>query len=148
LDAEERENKGRKAIIVGISGNILLVIFNFIVGTLSGSTALVAESAHTFSDILDSSIAFIGFKIGLKPPDIEHPYGYGRAESLAGLVTVTFLVIIAYELLFDVYQKLLLGGALTPPNWTAAIMALVGVVVNFTMTNYMTKTGQEINIPR
>jgi len=147
LDADEREKSGRKAIIVGISGNAVLVIFNFIVGTLSGSTALIAESAHTFSDILDSSIAFIGFKIGLKPPDIEHPYGYGRAESLAGLITVIFLLIIAFEILSEVYQKLLLGGGLAPPGWTAAIMALVGIIINFTMTNYMTKTGRKINSP-
>ena len=147
MDADEREKSGRKAIIVGISGNAILVIFNFIVGTLSGSTALIAESAHTFSDILDSSIAFIGFKIGLKPPDIEHPYGYGRAESLAGLITVIFLFIIAFEILSEVYQKLLLGGGLAPPGWTAAIMALVGIIINFTMTNYMTKTGRKINSP-
>ncbi|MGB9977820.1 cation diffusion facilitator family transporter [Methanobacterium sp.] len=147
MNTVEREKRGKKAIIVGISGNIILVIFNFIVGTLSGSTALVAEAAHTFSDILDSSIAFIGFKIGLKPPDIEHPYGYGRAESLAGLVSVIFLIIIAYEILSDVYQKLLLGGALTPPDWIAAVMALVSVGINFTMTTYMAKTGREINSP-
>jgi cation diffusion facilitator family transporter len=147
LDAIERERRGRKAIIVSISGNLALVIFNFIVGTLSGSTALIAESAHTFSDIFTSIIAFIGFKIGLKPADIEHPYGYGRAESLAGLLTVIFLLIISYELLLEVYSKFLLGGALTPPDWTAAIMALVGVAVNFTMTNYMTKIGNKINSP-
>jgi len=147
LDKVEREKSGRKAIIVGIVGNTILVIFNFIVGTLSGSTALIAEAAHTFSDILDSSIAFVGFKIGLKPPDIEHPYGYGRAESLAGLITVVFLIIIVYELLLEVYQKLLLGGQLTPPSWIAAIMALVGIVVNYTMTSYMTKIGQQINSP-
>ena len=131
MDSAEREKSGRKAIIVGISGNAILVIFNFVVGTLSGSTALIAESAHTFSDILDSSIAFIGFKIGLKPPDSEHPYGYGRAESLAGLITVVFLLFVAFEILSDVHQKLLLGGGLAPPGWTAAIMALVGIVINF-----------------
>ena len=116
MDADKRERHGRKAIIVGIVGNATLVIFNFIIGILSGSTALIAEAAHTFSDILDSSIAFIGFKIGLKPPDLEHPYGYGRAESLAGLITVIFLIIIVYEILSEVYQKFLLGGALTPPS--------------------------------
>ena len=147
MDTGEREKEGRKAIIVGISGNVILVILNFIVGTFSGSTALVAEAAHTFSDILESSIAFIGFKIGLKPPDITHPYGYGRAESLAGLVSVIFLIIIAYEILSDVYQKLLLGGALTPPDWIAAVMALVSVGINLTMTTYMAKIGHNINSP-
>jgi cation diffusion facilitator family transporter len=147
LDENEREKRGRNAIIVGISGNAILAIFNFIIGTFSGSTALVAESAHTFADILDSSIAFIGFKIGLKPPDTEHPYGYGRAESLTGLISVIFLVIIAYELLLNIYGKLLIGAALTPPNLTAALMALVGIIVNYTMTTYMTRVGREINSP-
>ncbi len=114
---------------------------------MSGSTARAAEAAHTFADILDSSIAFIGFKIGLKPPDIEHPYGYGRSESLAGLVSVIFLVFIAYEILSEVYRKLLLGGALTPADLTAALMALVGIVVNYTMTTYMTRVGRKINNP-
>ncbi len=147
MDKDKREKHGRKAIIVGIAGNTLLVIFNFVVGTLSGSTALIAEAAHTFSDILDSSIAFIGFKIGLKPPDLEHPYGYGRAESLAGLITVIFLIIIVYEILSEVYQKFLLGGALTPPSWIAAIMALVGITINFSMTRYMGRIGRKINSP-
>ena len=116
MDTVEREKRGKKAIIVSISGNAALVILNFIVGTLSGSTALVAESAHTFSDIFTSAIAFIGFRIGLKPADVEHPYGYGRAESLAGLLTVVFLLVISYELLWDVYKKLLLGSGLAPPD--------------------------------
>lgn len=147
MDKSVREKRGRNAIIVGISGNAFLAIFNFIIGTLSGSTALVAEAAHTFADILDSSIAFIGFKIGLKPPDIEHPYGHGRAESLAGLISVIFLAFIAYEILLDVYSKLLLGGALTPPNLTAALMALVGIIINYSMTTYMSRVGHEINSP-
>lgn len=147
MDSREREKKGRNAIIVGILGNSLLAIFNLIVGTISGSTALVAESAHTFADILDSSIAFVGFKIGLKPPDTLHPYGYGRAESLAGLVSVIFLLIIAYEITIDVYQKLLLGVNLPPPGWIAALMALVGIAVNYTMTNYMSNIGKNINSP-
>jgi cation diffusion facilitator family transporter len=56
-------------------------------------------------------------------------------------------VFIAYELLLDVYSKLLLGTALTPPNFTAALMALVGIIVNYTMTTYMTRVGHEINSP-
>lgn len=147
MDPIEREKRGRNAIIVGISGNAILAIFNLIVGTISGSTALVAESAHTFADIFDSSIAFVGFRIGLKPPDIEHPYGHGRAESLAGLVTVIFLAFIVYEILLEVYGKLILGAALTPPSLIAALMALVGIVVNYVMTTYMTKVGKDINSP-
>jgi len=89
---KQEEKTGRKAVTVAISGNILLTIFNFVVGILSGSTALVAEAAHTLSDVITSMITAVGFRIGLKPPDSEHPYGHGRAEPLVGLVIVVFLL--------------------------------------------------------
>ena len=133
--------------MVAIFGNIGLTIFNLVVGILSGSTALVAESAHTFSDILTSTITFIGFRISLKPPDRLHPYGHGRAEPLVGLIIVVFLGIIAFEILSQVYAKLFLGGPITPPETIAAVMALVGVFVNFIMTKYIMKTGKKINSP-
>lgn len=147
MDAELRHKTGRRAVIVAISGNIFLTIFNFIVGILSGSTALVAESAHTLSDVLTSIITAIGFRIGLKPPDSEHPYGHGRAEPLVGLLIVVFLVFIAYEIISEAYKKLLLMGSLAPPDWTAAVMAIIGIGVNLTMTTYMTRVGKKINSP-
>lgn len=147
MNVEDRKKMGRKAVSVAITGNVGLTIFNFIIGILSGSTALVAESAHTFSDILTSTITFIGFRISLKPPDRQHPYGHGRAEPLVGLVIVVFLAIIAFEIVSTVYNKLVLGGPLTSPEPIAAVMALVGVVVNLTMTRYIMKTGKKINSP-
>lgn len=138
---------GRRAVLVAITGNVGLTIFNFIVGVFSGSSALIAESAHTFSDILTSMITFIGFRISLKPPDRQHPYGHGRAEPLVGLVIVVFLAIIAFEILSSVYGKLFLGGELTAPDPIAAVMALIGVAVNLTMTTYIMRTGKKINSP-
>ncbi len=143
----ERENIGRKASMVAISGNILLTIFNFIVGTLSGSTALVAEAAHTLSDVITSILAFVGFKIGMKPADREHQYGHGRAEPIVGLVIVVFLVVVAYEILSDAYIKILMNGSLHAPDWTAAGMAVIGMVVNYAMTTYLIRSGTKINSP-
>jgi cation diffusion facilitator family transporter len=143
----QREKIGKKAAYVGIFGNILLTTFNFIIGILSGSTALIAEAAHTLSDILTSIIAFIGFKLGMKPATEDHPYGYGRAEPIAGLIIVAFLLIVAYEILSSVYVKLTVGGALTPPDPIAAVMALIGIMINFLMTTYIMKAGKKIDSP-
>ncbi len=147
MDIEDRKKMGRRAVSVAIIGNVGLTIFNFVIGILSGSTALIAEAAHTFSDILTSTITFIGFRISLKPPDKLHPYGHGRAEPLVGLVIVVFLGIIAFEILSEVYKKIFLGAALTPPETIAAVMALIGIVVNFIMTTYIMRTGKKINSP-
>jgi len=141
---DERAKLGKKAAYVGIIGNILLTLLNFTVGVMAGSVALVAEAAHTLSDILTSIITFIGFRIALKPADIEHPYGHGRAEALAGLIVVLFLGIVAYEILSEAYRKLFI---LSVPDYLAAVMALVGIIANSLMTTYMMNIGEKINSP-
>ena len=142
-----RERIGRKASTVAITGNIFLTIFNFVIGTLSGSSALIAESAHTLSDVLTSLIAFVGFKIGMKPADDDHQYGHGRAEPLVSLVIVVFLVFVAYEILSGVYVKLISGNPLVAPDLIAAGMALVGILTNVVLTKYLLSAGEKIHSP-
>ena len=143
----DRSKVGNKASAVAIFGNIVLTVFNFVVGTISGSSALVAESAHTLSDVLTSIIAFVGFKIGMKPADEDHQYGHGRAEPLVGLVIVVFLLVVAYEILSGVYFKFTSGAVLVAPEMIAAVMAVIGIIVNLIMTTYLVRTGKRINSP-
>lgn len=146
-NTSEREKIGKKASYVAIFGNVTLTIFNLIVGILSGSSALIAEGFHTLSDVLTSIIAYIGFRIGMKPADEEHQYGHGRAEPIVGLIIVVFLGIVAYEIIMGVYTKIALGEAIVPPSLIAAVMALIGVFVNYTMTTYLIRSGKKINSP-
>lgn len=147
MEGIEREKIGKKASYVAIFGNIFLTVFNIAVGLLSGSTALVAEGFHTLSDVITSIIAFVGFKIGMRPADEDHPYGHGKAEALVGLIIVVFLVIVAYEIISGVYTKIALGEVITPPDKIAAIMAIIGIFINYTMTTYLIRTGKKINSP-
>ena len=146
-NSSERENVGKQASYVAISGNIFLTTFNIVVGLFSGSTALVAEGFHTLSDVLTSVIAFIGFKIGMKPADEEHQYGHGRAEPIVGLIIVVFLVIVAYEIISGAYAKIVLGEVVTTPGLIAAVMAAIGIGINYTMSTYLTQSGEKINSP-
>ena len=146
-NASAREKVGKQATYVAIFGNIFLTIFNIIVGIFSGSTALVAEGFHTLSDVLTSVIAFIGFKIGMKPADEEHQYGHGRAEPIVGLIIVVFLLIVAYEIIYGAYAKIILGEIVAPPGLIAALMAALGIGINYTMSTYLTQSGERINSP-
>ncbi len=114
---------------------------------ISGSFALVAEGAHTLSDIATSIIAYIGFKIGQKPPDSEHPLGHGRAEAIAGLIIVIFLALISYEILRAAIDKLFFGGPIGVPSYLAAVMALFGIIINIIMSKYIINIGKNINSP-
>ena len=147
MNNEDREKLGRRAVFVAIAGNVFLTIFNIAVGIMAGSYALISEGAHTISDITTSIIAYIGFKIGSKPADDEHPLGHGRAEAIAGLVIVVFLAVIAYEIITGAINRLFFGGTTAIPDPLAVVMAIVGVITNFFMSQYIIKLGERANSP-
>ena len=90
---KDRDKEGKKASMVAIGSNCVLTVLNITVGLMGGSYALVAEGMHTFTDIVTSVVAYIGFKISQKPANERFPEGYGRAEALAGLIIVLFFQI-------------------------------------------------------
>ena len=127
---EFRTKGGTKAAIVGIGSNTFLTIFNIGIGIISGSYALISEGAHTLSDVATSIIAYLGFRIGQKPADEEHPLGHGRAEAIAGLIIVLFLTMVAYEIMTGAINKIVHPELITTPSYLAAVMALIGIGVN------------------
>ncbi|MEE1135160.1 MAG: cation diffusion facilitator family transporter [Methanobrevibacter sp.] len=144
---EFRSKGGKKAAKVAIIGNIILTILNIAVGLLSGSYALVSEGAHTLSDVATSIIAYIGFEIGQKPADKEHPIGHGRAEAISGLVIVIFLAVVSYEIITGAIEKILHPELIVIPSTLAAIMAVVGIIVNLRISEYIISIGKQINSP-
>ena len=144
---ELRSKEGRKAAIVAIIANCFLTTFNIIIGIMSGSYALISEGAHTLSDIITTIVAYAGFKIGQKPADEEHPIGHGRAEAISGLVIVLFLAMVAYEIMSGAVEKILNPTLITVPDTFAAIMAVFGILVNFSVSEYIINIGKKIKSP-
>ena len=146
--ADEFKTKaGKKAAIVAILANCLLTVFNIAVGLISGSYALISEGAHTFSDIITTIVAYTGFKIGQKPADEEHPIGHGRAEAISGLVIVLFLTMIAYEIMSGAVEKLVNPSLITVPDTPAALMAVIGIIINYSVSEYIIDIGKQIKSP-
>lgn len=147
MKKQERDKYGKKAAMVGIVGNSFLTIFNIIVGIFSGSYALIAEGAHTLSDVATSIIAFIGFKLASKPADHDHPLGHGRAEAISGLVIVIFLAVVAYEIISGAIKKLVFAQVSTVPSYLAGVMAVIGILTNIAMSQKIISIGKDINSP-
>ena len=144
---EFREKGGKRAAIVAIVANTILTILNVAVGLMSGSYALISEGGHTLSDIATSVIAYIGFKIGQKPADEEHPLGHGRAEAISGLIIVLFLTMVAYEIMTGAIEKILNPALIRTPDIYAALMAIFGIFVNYSISEYIINLGRTIKSP-
>ena len=144
---QDRNAAGKKASMVAIGSNCFLTALNIVVGLFGGSYALVAEGIHTFTDIVTSVIAYIGFKISQKPADQRFQGGYGRAEAIAGLIIVIFLTFISFGIMDQAQHRLHDPSAIPIPDNYVLIMAAVGIFLNFFISRYIINVGKKINSP-
>ena len=75
-----------------IAVNIILALIKVTTGIVGSSYALIADGIESTMDIVSSLIVWSGLRISIKPPDQQHPFGHGKAESLAGAVVAVSLI--------------------------------------------------------
>lgn len=92
---------------VSIAGNSTLFLFKYFAGLSLGSISLIADAFHSLSDVFTSVVVILGFKLGSKPADKEHPYGHGRIEQIATLIIALLLLIVAYDLVRSSFERLI-----------------------------------------
>ena len=78
----DRYNSTKRASILGILGNIFLLIIKGIVGFISNSQSMIADSFNSFGDVFSSLMTYIGNRISSKEPDEDHNLGHGKAEYI------------------------------------------------------------------
>lgn len=130
-----------KTVLLGVIGNISLALFKGIAGVTGHSYALIADAIESTTDVFSSVLLLIGLWFAGQPPDKNHPYGHGRAESLATFITVAFLVASA---LIIVYKSII--HILTPhkiPAPFTLVVLLIVVVIKETFFRYFRQKGTE-----
>src|SRR5713226_630900 len=93
------------AIGLGITGGIELVL-----AVLTGSVGLLSDALHNLSDVSTSAVVFVGFWVSKRRPTGRFPYGYERAEDLAGLGVALVIWASALFAGIESYRKLAARG--------------------------------------
>ena len=87
---------------ISIVVNLLLFGMKLFFGILSNSIALIADAFHTLSDMASSAVVVFGFKMASKPADKAHPFGHGRAETIAALTIAMLIGFAGFEFLKEI----------------------------------------------
>jgi len=101
----ERFRKVKIASILGIIGNVFLFIIKIIIGLISNSSAMIADSFNSASDVFSSIMTFIGNKIASIPSDDDHNLGHGKAEYIYSML----ISIVMFYLAFITFKDSLLS---------------------------------------
>lgn len=143
-DPAVRTAYGNLASWVGIFCNLLLCAGKFLAGTLSGSISIAADAVNNLSDASSSVVSLIGFKLGARPADDEHPYGHARFEYLAGLAVAVMVLVIGVELMKSSVDKILHPAAVTF-SWVAMAVLAASIAVKLWMALFNRTLGKRIN---
>lgn len=135
--------KGEKITIACIIGNIVLSALKLVAGIIGGSKAMIADSLHSASDIVATSVVLVGIKVAQKPADSEHPYGHGKVEPIAAAFVGVTLIFAAFIIVKGIVESIV-NQTFGTPTFLALAAAVVSIVVKEIMFRITYAAGKKI----
>lgn len=128
----------KKAGLLGIVGNIFLLIIKGTIGFLTNSQSMIADSVNSASDILASLMTFIGNKISSEPKDKDHNFGHGKAEYLFSLFISITMIVVSIKLFLDSILSLINNSHFTF-SWALIVICILTIIIKFALFIYTKK---------
>jgi cation diffusion facilitator family transporter len=76
----------KKTVWYAIAANACVAVVKGIAGALTGSSALLAEAAHSVADTANQGMLRASLSLSERSPDEEHPFGYGKEQFFWTLI--------------------------------------------------------------
>lgn len=96
------QHSSAKAILYAFLANGGIAIAKTWAAWLTGSGSMLAEAIHSYADTGNQVLLFLGLKQSVKPPDAEHPLGYGMLSYFWSFVVAMLLFSVGG--LFSIYE--------------------------------------------
>lgn len=139
-----RDSNVKKVSVLGICANIFLLLIKGIIGFVSNSQAMIADSLNSAGDIFASAMSFIGAKVSSKPCDDDHPYGHGKAEYVFSFVISLSMIVASIMMIKTSTESIILKSKVNF-SWLLLVICLVTIFTKFILFIYTNKKNKETN---
>ncbi len=139
----ESASEGIRITLWTTVANVVLAAAKIVGGALGNSHVLIADGVESVTDVVGSLVVTGGLRIAAIPPDREHPYGHGKAESLAALVVSVVLILTAVGIAIESVREVLGRPHELPAVFTLYIL-IGAAVAKEAMFRFLHRAGQSI----
>jgi cation diffusion facilitator family transporter len=141
--ALETSERGIRVLWISLVGLGATALFQLVIALLSGSVALLNDTLHNFADAFTALPLWLAFSLGRRRPSDRYPFGYGRAEDLAGGAVVAMIALSAVVAAWEAIDRLLHP---TEVRYLGAVIvaSLVGFAGNEIVAQYRIRVGRDI----
>jgi cation diffusion facilitator family transporter len=117
----------RAASLIALGGNLILAALKIGGGLASGSLAVLGDGIDSLVDILIAVMALVVSRVVSRPADQHHPWGHGRAETVATALLAFLLFFAGAQLILNAAGQLAAGEGRDMPEKLALLVTLVSV---------------------
>jgi cation diffusion facilitator family transporter len=129
--------------LIGVAVNAALAMLKIVAGIFGNSYALIADGLESTSDIVTSLIVWGGLRVAATPADERHPYGYGKAEALAGSVAALALLVAAVIIAVQSVREIFTPHHL--PHWSTLLVLVAVIITKELLARWMGQIGSAEN---
>ena len=129
--------------LLAIAVSVVLAVVKLVAGVIGHSFALIADGVESTLDIVSASVVWGGLRIAATPPDEDHPYGHGKAESMAALMVAVILLGAAVFLAIQSVAEILAPHQ-APAPFTLVVLVAV-VITKELLFARMSRVGKSVD---
>ena len=129
--------------LLAIAVSVVLAVVKLVAGVIGHSFALIADGVESTLDIVSASVVWGGLRIAATPPDEDHPYGHGKAESMATLMVAVILLGAAVFLAIQSVAEILAPHQ-APAPFTLVVLVAV-VITKELLFARMSRVGKSVD---
>jgi cation diffusion facilitator family transporter len=123
-----------------------LILLKTGTGWLTGSIAVWASLLDSAMDIIASSINYYAVRAASRPPDDEHAYGYGKAESLAGLFQAAVITFSGLFLIYEAIKRMIYPHPTHSETIGVATM-IIAILVSYALVARLRRAARLTDSP-
>lgn len=142
--SEQRYREMRRVTLIGAVINLFLALAQLVGGWISQSQALIADGAHTLSDLATDVMVLFAARSANAAADDRHPYGHGRIETLATVGVGLALAAVALGIILDAGRRLLSPDELMSPQPLALALAALAIVSKEALYHYTMRVARRV----
>src|SRR5436305_9556994 len=108
LHARASAGESRRTVLVALGSNVIVTLAKLAAGLLSGSAAMLAETAHSVADTTNQVFLYVSIHLAEREPTPDQPFGYARARFLWTFLAAVamFLAGAVFAIGYGIYELL------------------------------------------
>lgn len=140
----ERYRAVSRVLLSVLFANIAVAVAKIAFGYSARSVAITSDGYHSLTDSFSNIIGLVGLRIARKPPDVDHPYGHRKYETLTAAGIFVALILVVEEVVRNAIEHLRSGQHGTVSRESFLVM-IVTLAVNLMVVTYERRKGRQLS---